>query len=158
MLAYGKLPDDRQTLPVCWSLNLLASFGFLALLCVPARADPASDAVGKYSGVACQRRDVSCVPARASDRLRIFRAPDRGLRLHVLIAFEHGQRCELEADLIFSDGHLMARTEGLDPNAACELILHPRYASIVLEDIGQRCREVYCGARGTLDGVRFKRR
>ena len=121
-------------------------------------ADPAAEAIGDYAGLACPKGDLTCVPTRASDRLRIFRAPDGTVRIDLRIAFDRGQRCQLETDLTVTDGVLRAGADGLQTDAMCELILRPRNGVITIEDPDQRCREVYCGARGTFSGTRFKRR
>jgi hypothetical protein len=137
---------------------LLVLVGLLVLRCNSVAAEPATEAIGDYAGLACPKGDLTCVPTKSADRLRIFRAPDGKVRIDLHIAFDRGQRCQLQTDLTIADGVLRARAEGLQADAMCELILRPRDGVITIEDSDQRCREVYCGVRGTFSGTRFKRR
>ena len=137
--------------------QLFAFAGLLGLLSGRVAADPIGDALGDYAGLACPKGDLTCVPTRRSDRLRIFRARDGTVRIDLRIAFDRGQRCQLETGLSALDGLLRARAEGLQ-DAMCELILRPRNGVITIEDSDQHCREIYCGVRGTFSGTRFKRR
>jgi len=138
--------------------HLFVLVGLLVLSGHSVTAEPAAEAIGDYAGLACPKSDLTCVPTRASDRLRIFRTPDGTLRIDLRIAFDRGQRCQLETGLTVTDGVLRARADGLQAEAPCELILRPRNGVMTIEDSDQRCREVYCGVRGTFSGTRFKRR
>jgi hypothetical protein len=152
-------PRYRRSSEFCWAFRSFGGIGLLAFFSIQAAADAVpSEVIGEYSGLPCPKGDVSCVPTHPSDRLRIFHAPNDTVRVSVNIAFERGQRCQIETELTYSDHLLQARAEGLEENAMCELKFRQQGSALIVEDVGLRCREVYCGTGGTFSGARFKRR
>src|SRR5215471_7997087 len=101
-LVHPRLPSRA------WKPRVFAGISLLMLSSNLVAAEPADKAIGDYIGLACPKGDLTCVPTRASDHLRIFRAADGTVRIDLSIAFEHGQRCQLETGLTFSDGALRA--------------------------------------------------
>ena len=53
---------------------------------------------------------------------------------------------------------LVLQADGLDPSKPCELTLTLDNEVVALRDQDGRCRDVYCGTRGNLDGSRFRKR
>ncbi|GAB3894259.1 hypothetical protein GCM10028825_36300 [Spirosoma agri] len=74
------------------------------------------------------------------------------------MSYDKGQICELEGEATWTDGQLVLATDGLDATKPCQLMLRIKGSVLTLTDSEGRCKEVYCGTRGTFNGARFRKK
>lgn len=129
----------------------LAIFGSLA-----AAGEMPDSTYGRYLGAGCSGVAESCIPTTRKDTLVISKAQGSA-RVALKVFFDRGHRCELEGEAQWVGSRLVVRAEGLDPEKPCELGLVFGKGVVELRDLEGRCRDVYCGTRGALDGARFKK-
>jgi hypothetical protein len=112
---------------------------------------------GSYVGAGCPTAADLCLPTTSGDTLDITEqagAPHVALA----IAFEAGQSCSMQGATRKAGDTLVLQADGLDPSKPCELTLTLDNEVVALRDQDERCRDVYCGTRGSLDGSRFRKR
>ncbi len=119
---------------------------------------PGQDIYGSYVGAGCPTTAESCLPTTSGDTLNITEQAGTP-HVALALAFEAGQSCSIQGGATRKAGDtLVLQAEGLDPDKPCELALTFDNGVVTLRDEGGRCRDVYCGTRGSLDGSRFGRR
>ncbi len=142
--------------------ELLVRIGCLALFLVGVgntalAAEGQPDNFGVYVGAGCPKGDLVCVPTTKSDVVRIDRTTDGRAKVSLRISYDRGHTCNFEGAGTWEGGSLKLVAEGLEPTQPCELKLIITGTALEIEDAEQRCRAVYCGSRGTLEGTRFRR-
>jgi len=123
-------------------------------------AEAPATVFGEYVGSSCPPKTeaTTCVLTKASDHVSILHDQETEAKINVKIVFDKGHICALEGRAVWSEGSFMLHADGLDPTKPCQLLLQIKGSELTLEDAGGLCREVYCGARGTFEGARFKKR
>jgi hypothetical protein len=124
----------------------------------PASAAPSPAAlIGDYVGAGCPAgRAGDCLKTTAQDRLGIRRSGD-AFEAEVRLVFQ-GQTCYVKAPASWDATQFVVRADGLEVDKPCELRVAPLGAELALTDVDNRCRQVYCGSRGSFSGARFKKR
>jgi hypothetical protein len=121
-----------------------------------AAPSPASLA-GEYVGAGCPSgRSADCLRTTAQDRLTIRRR-DEQYEVEIRLVFQ-GQSCYMKAPASWDAARFVVRADGLEVDKPCELRLSAAAGIVTVADVENRCRQVYCGARGSLTGARFKKR
>lgn len=146
---------------------ILATSALALTLSTGLKAEEApKNAIGAYKGSGCAspgkegEKVNRCVPAGKSDRVTISQAKDGALKMKARIVFDHGHICSAEGPATWSetDKSFVLTAEGMDPQKPCRLAAHLDGKMLTLEDVGGSCRDVYCGAGGTFDGLVFKKK
>jgi len=114
--------------------------------------------IGEFRGAGCPKGDLSCVPTTTSDKISVSRTGDATLSVAITIKFDRGHSCSLQEPGTWEKGRLSVRAEGVSPDKPCILNLRRDGRFLYLDDLEQRCRSLYCGTRGTLEGTRFERK
>ncbi|MGA3028607.1 MAG: hypothetical protein ABSF98_28005 [Bryobacteraceae bacterium] len=97
-------------------------------------------------------------PDTAPDAIRVTRQKGNKVGIAVKLHFENGQTCQLDKTGEWLHDHVVVRAGGINPGEQCELKAMFQGGGVQLSDEGQRCSRVYCGTRGTFDGVSLPRR
>ena len=120
---------------------------------------PPENLFGDYSGAGCSHSDSSehCLNTSPSDHIRLRHGADQQVEAEVHLVF-HSQTCHLKAPAVWVNHGFTIRAEGLDADKPCELRINVHENELALNDLNNRCREVYCGTRGSFTGARFKKR
>ena len=73
--------------------------------------------------------------------------------------FTNGHQCVMQnkAKWVGHNRYEYMKQDAENEAAACRLHINLGNEVIGLEDIGDNCREIYCGARGVIEGVEFDR-
>lgn len=123
-------------------------------------AETPATAFGEYVGSGCpsKAKATTCLPTKASDHVSILHGQETEAKINIKIVFDKGHICALEGGAMWSEGSFKVHADGLDPEKPCQLLLQIKDSELTLEDVGGLCREIYCGARGTFEGARFKKR
>ena len=87
------------------------------------------------------------------DSVRVGKLADGKVSVSCRLIFGAGQTCELEGQADWKDNLLTLRADGLEDSKPCALELRFAGGKVTLKDTGNNCRPVYCGSRGTFEGV-----
>jgi hypothetical protein len=120
---------------------------------------PPSTVIGEYRGHGCATKvQTDCVPTQASDRVQIQKGQGAEALVKVKISFDRGHTCRIEGRATWSDDHFTLHADGLEPSQPCILELRVNGSELTIQDEEARCRQLYCGTRGTFDGTHFKKK
>ena len=128
----------------------------MALLSLAGASPASGPATGVYAGAGCPKNADSCTPTTTRDRLEIVRKDDR-LVVSLRVFFDQGHRCELQGLGVAEGDKLLVSAQVPDSLLGCTLQMDLRGDRIDVHDPQMQCLELFCGTRGVLDGLRFKK-
>ncbi len=128
--------------------KLLICAGLVAAMCCTSAADEVPKNIFGVYGPTARGRSRA-----AQNSIRITPRARGHANLVLKLYYANGHTCRLNKDGDWEGDRLIFIADGLEPNRSCKLEASFTPGHIRLSDEGQRCAQVYCGARGKLDGV-----
>jgi hypothetical protein len=87
--------------------------------------------------------------------MKLSRKPDGKIGVTMKLVYAAGHTCHMEGDGEWHDNKIVLQADGLEENKPCRLEIKFQNGKATLDDVEGRCRPVYCGTRGTFEGVGF---
>ncbi len=122
--------------------------GLVAAGCCTSAADEVPKSIFGVYGPTARGRSRA-----AQNSIRITPRSASKVNLALKLYYPNGHTCQFNKDGDWEEDRLVFIAEGLEPNRSCKLEASFPPGHIRLSDEGQWCAQVYCGARGKLDGV-----
>ena len=107
---------------------------------------------------AASQRSASEYGKGTGDSVRVVPLKSGDVRVELRLTYAGGHSCSAREIGRVSGAGIEVVADSLDESHPCHLFLQPTDSEVRLKDPGGYCAAVFCGTRGTLDGVRLPRR
>jgi hypothetical protein len=138
----------------CYAPGMVRSI-WIGILCTGSfvAAEAPVSIFGKYAK-ACPS-PKPCRPT--ADSLQLTRKSDDKVGVAIRLIYAAGHSCQIDGVGVWKDNKVAIEAEGLEDNKPCRLEISLQGGTATLRDVGMRCTPVYCGTRGTFQGVTFQK-
>jgi hypothetical protein len=92
-----------------------------------------------------------------ADSLQLTTKSENRVGVAIRLIYAAGHSCQIEGIGSWKDDRVAIEAEGLEDNKPCRLEIAFQAGIATIRDVGRRCTPVYCGTRGTFQGVTFQK-